>query len=72
MWTPYKHLQKVVESNLSGQSQDIAALEMILRKNKPNFINLLKNSVRIDEFTILKHKRINYVIFFAAEKRQES
>lgn len=51
MWTPYKHLQKVVESNLGGQSQDLATLEMMLRKHKPNFINLLKNSVRNAEIT---------------------
>lgn len=53
MWTPYKHLQKVVESNLAGQSQDLATLEMMLRKNKPSFINLLKNSVRNAKLSIL-------------------
>lgn len=45
LWTPYKHLNKVVESFLSGKATENSTFELTLRKFKQNFINLLKNSV---------------------------
>ena len=47
MWTPFKQLQRVVETFLSKRAPDgsLANLELILQKHKPDFINLLKNSV---------------------------
>lgn len=47
MWTPFKQLQRVVETYLSRRAPDgsIANLELTLQKHKPDFINLLKNSV---------------------------
>ncbi|XP_037026300.1 nuclear pore complex protein Nup205 [Bradysia coprophila] len=44
LWTPCKHLNKVVDSFLSGKATEISTLELTLRKFKQNFINLLKNS----------------------------
>uniref|UniRef100_A0A336MB53 CSON014651 protein n=1 Tax=Culicoides sonorensis TaxID=179676 RepID=A0A336MB53_CULSO len=45
MWTPFKHLQSVVESYLSSNSSDsnLSELEVVLRKHKQNFTTLLKN-----------------------------
>lgn len=47
MWTPFKQLQRVVETYLSKRAPDgsLANFELILQKHKPDFINLLKNSV---------------------------
>lgn len=49
MWTPFKQLQRVVDTFLSQRAPDgsMATLELILQKHKPDFINLLKNSVSI-------------------------
>lgn len=53
VWTPYKQLQKIVGSHLSGQSTDHSNLEATLRKYKQNFVNLLKNSVCFTEPNII-------------------
>lgn len=45
LWTPYKHLNKVVDSFLGGKATENSTFELTLRKFKQNFINLLKNSV---------------------------
>lgn len=47
MWTPFKQLQRVVETYLSKRAPDgsLATLELLLQKHKPDFINLCKNSV---------------------------
>lgn len=47
MWTPYKQLQKVVETYLTGRAPEgsISNLELVLQKHKPDLINVLKNSV---------------------------
>lgn len=68
MWTPYKQLQRVVESYLTGVAAEgsIAHLEIALQKYKPDFINLLKNSVSMN---VLIRKQSHalfdaYVTFF--------
>lgn len=47
MWTPYKHLYKVVDSFLSSKTNEtsISNLDYKLRKHKQNFLNLLRNPV---------------------------
>lgn len=52
MWTPFKQLQRVVETYLSKRVSDdsLATLELTLQKHKPDFINLLKNSVSWTHF----------------------
>lgn len=47
MWTPFKQLHRVVETNLSKRAPEgsLANLELTLHKHKSDFINLLKNSV---------------------------
>lgn len=47
MWTPFKHLNKLVDSHLHGHVSDTSALEAGLRKYKQIFGNVLKNSVRL-------------------------
>lgn len=49
MWTPYKQLQRVVETFLANRAPDgsLANLELLLQKHKPDFINLLRNSVSL-------------------------
>lgn len=49
MWTPFKQLQRVVDTFLTKRAPDgsLASLELILQKHKPDFINLLKNSVSL-------------------------
>lgn len=51
MWTPFKQLQRVVVDFLSQRAPDgsMATLELILQKHKPDFINLLKNSVSVSK-----------------------
>lgn len=48
MWTPFKHLQNVVESYLASNNGEanLSDLEVILRKHKQNFTTLLRNPVR--------------------------
>lgn len=47
MWTPFKQLHRVVETYLSKRAPEgsLANLELTLQKHKPDFVNLLKNSV---------------------------
>lgn len=48
MWTPFKHLLNTVESYLGpgkSNTNNVAELEMTLRKHKQNFTTLLKNPV---------------------------
>lgn len=52
MWTPYKQLQKIIDFHLAGHSSDTSELEIVLRKYKQNFINLLKNSVSLVNFSL--------------------
>lgn len=49
MWTPFKQLQRTVETCLSKRAPDgsLTNLELILQKHKPDIINLLKNSVSL-------------------------
>lgn len=49
MWTPFKQLQRIVETFLSNRAPEgsLANLELLLQKHKPDFINLLRNSVNI-------------------------
>jgi hypothetical protein len=48
MWTPYKELQAIIEAVVSRPVQGVLKqVEGVLRKNKQNFITLLKNPVRI-------------------------
>lgn len=47
MWTPYKHLYKVIEKSLmSSDKNSISELDMCLKKYKQTFTTLLKNPVR--------------------------
>ncbi|XP_055390089.1 nuclear pore complex protein Nup205 [Condylostylus longicornis] len=44
MWTPYKHLQSVIENSLLRPSKsNLPQIEVVLRKSKQNFASLLKN-----------------------------
>lgn len=47
MWTPFKQLHRAVETYLLKLAPEgsLANLELILQKHKPDFVNLLKNSV---------------------------
>ncbi|XP_055844433.1 nuclear pore complex protein Nup205 [Episyrphus balteatus] len=44
MWTPYKHLYKVIENSIANPSKlIIPELESVLRKHKQNFTSILRN-----------------------------
>lgn len=45
MWTPFKHLHKVVETYLLGRAPEgtISSLELILQKHRTDFVNILRN-----------------------------
>lgn len=75
MWTPYKQLHKVVETYLIGRAPEgsISNLELMLQKHKPDFINVLKNSViRTFRSRIESILRFFSFVFSAAKKCQKS
>lgn len=60
MWTPFKQLQRVVETYLSKRAPEgsLANLEFILQKHKPDFVNLLKNSVSRMTISLFKIRNL--------------
>lgn len=74
MWTPYKQLHKVVETYLIGRAPEgsISTLELMLQKHKPDFINVLRNSVTKNYQSsisrIRHHFDIIFCFFFGSQK----
>ena len=61
IWAPYKELASVVnQAILKKQPDAFYSLEAILKKHKTDFISLLKNPVRHQEFHTLSTCKIAY------------
>lgn len=45
MWTPYKHLHKLIGAHLHGHHTETTGLETALRTYRQVFVNVLNNSV---------------------------
>lgn len=63
MWTPFKHLQSVVEAHFcdGGSELGLSELEVVLRRHKQNFSTLLKNPVSYFVTFVVVLKLINKV-----------
>lgn len=46
MWTPYKHLHKLLGAHLHGHHTETAGLEQALRTHRQQFLNVLTNAPR--------------------------
>lgn len=73
MWTPFKHLLGVIESYLGPDKQktnNIAELEVTLRKHKQNFTTLLRNPVSYPHSLVTSHRFLCFLLIFVLASKQ--